>query len=41
MAMDLKALARAAEGDQNVKVSVGKPWLREVHRPPARCGSEG
>lgn len=32
MAIDLPALARAAQGDQGNKVSVSKAWLLEVHK---------
>ncbi|AHE52627.1 hypothetical protein [Sphingomonas sanxanigenens] len=30
--IDMDALARAAEGDPNAKVTVSKKWLAEVHR---------
>lgn len=32
MAIDMKALDRAAAGDPDGRVTVNKRWLREVHR---------
>lgn len=31
MAVDLSALRKASEGDQDKKVTVSKAWLREVY----------
>lgn len=32
MAVDMRALAKAASGDPGAKVTVNKGWLAEVHR---------
>jgi hypothetical protein len=41
MAIDLQALARAAEGDPSSKVAVSRRWLAEVHRQLARNDLNG
>lgn len=41
MAIDLKALKAASEGDQSKKVTVTKAWLAEVHRELVRASLRG